>query len=184
MGLDVQQRRTIQHVHMRDMEDVPVPAQQRYQAHADAARTAGGPGGEDAAFLLLPVRDGVQARGLCPVEGEEQPDTDIMFQPFEPGPNSGNISTWPVKSAAWMGCRGVWAGSVCGVWMMPMGRQVNRGSDMDTSCACFPGECHKARGWRSKEHAALVSCMKAGSTNRLGGMPRQKTYCPFVPAQC
>ena len=81
VGLDVQQGRAVQHVHMRDVEDVPVPAQQRYQAHADAARTAGGPGGEDAALLRPAVRDDVQARRVCPVEGKEQPDAGRVFQP-------------------------------------------------------------------------------------------------------
>ena len=90
-GLDVQQGRAVQHIHMRDVEDIPVPAQQRYQTHADVAWTAGSTGSEDAAFLRLPVRDDLQARSLRPVEGEDQPDAGKALQAFKPGHEFGKM---------------------------------------------------------------------------------------------
>ena len=182
------------------MEDVPVPAQQRYQAHADAARTAGGPGGEDAAFLRLPVRDDVQARSLCPVESKEQPDTDIMFQPIEPGREFGEYLHL--------------AGEVCGVDGLPgrLGRIRVRGVDdadgaageqgqrhghllcmfsrgmpqstgLAVKGACGPGVLHESRvhepaGW----HAPAEDVLPVRAGRSAGGMGR--TLFLFLRGGC
>ena len=146
VGLDVQQGRAVQHVHMRDVEDVPVPAQQRYQAHADAARTAGGPGGEDAALLRPAVRDDVQARRVCPVEGKEQPDAGRVFQPFKPGREFGEDLHLAGEACGVDGLPGRLGRIGVRVWMMPMGRQVNRGRDMGISCRGLPGNVTRYEG--------------------------------------
>jgi hypothetical protein len=85
IGLDVEDRRSIDEVEARDLEDAAVPPEEPEDAQPQGVRAVRRPRGEDAARLRLARRDDLELGGSGPMEVEEDDDVREAFEAVETG---------------------------------------------------------------------------------------------------
>ena len=85
VGLDVQQRRAVEHVHVLDVQNAVLDPVQLHDGETDGIGPPGGAGGEEAAVLGVQKRNNLQLESLAAVEVVEENDVREPIEILQPG---------------------------------------------------------------------------------------------------